>query len=249
MRGVVVDQRTKVDQRGAAGGRGLLVLLVVVVVLLGALALGDRWAVGRVQTQVATQLQTQLGTPDPPQVSVQGWPFLTQLAGRSISSVHVVADGVGSTNNARLVLAHADFVAHDVSTRDWWQTMTVRRLDGTALISYDELNKVASAPLVYADPGRVAANIDNQFLGVGVKTKVDGTLALDVANQTVALNDPKIAVNGVAIPDAVASALLATVVKPFPISGLPYGIKVTAIQATADGVVVRALGEDIPIQR
>ncbi|MCW2810476.1 MAG: secreted protein [Friedmanniella sp.] len=237
------------DQHGAAGLRGLVVLLVVAAVLVGGFLVGDRWAVGRVQSRVADQLQGQLGTPDPPQVTIAGRPFLTQVVGRSIGSVHVVADGVGTTNRARLVLSHADFVLHDISTRDWWQTMTVRRLDGTALVAYDQLNRVASVPLAYAGPGRVRTDIETGVLGVQVKTRVTGALGLNVADQTVALTDPQLAVNGVAIPDAVATALLATVVKPIPLTGLPVGMRITAAEVAEDGVHATVLGEDLPLER
>ena len=52
--------------------------------LLAGLYVGDRYAHRRAEQQVAALLQSQLGTPQPPTVDIEGFPFLTQVAADSI---------------------------------------------------------------------------------------------------------------------------------------------------------------------
>ena len=74
---------------------------------------------------MATTLQPHLGTPGPPQVDIEGFPFLTQIASGSVGKVQIVADQLGETNKAPVPLAHADLVMSDVVTNDWFKTMKI----------------------------------------------------------------------------------------------------------------------------
>ena len=64
-------------------------------------------------------------------MDIAGFPFLTQVAVGSIRTVHVVGDQLGSANDAPLVVAHADLVLTDVTSDDWFATMTAGHAEGT----------------------------------------------------------------------------------------------------------------------
>ena len=66
-------------------------MLVVLALIGGGLYLGDRYAEQRAEREIAAELQSQLGTPTPPAVDIQGRPFLTQVVARSVGTVRVVA--------------------------------------------------------------------------------------------------------------------------------------------------------------
>ncbi|RYZ27746.1 MAG: DUF2993 domain-containing protein, partial [Propionibacteriaceae bacterium] len=89
-------------QRGAAGVRFAIVFVVLAAVLAVAFYGVDAYAHSRVEREVATQLQSELGTPQAPAVEVLGRPFLTQVAARRLGEVHVVADDVGQGNDSVL---------------------------------------------------------------------------------------------------------------------------------------------------
>ena len=84
-------------QRGAAGARFAIVFVVVAAVLAVVFYGVDAYAHSRVEREVSTQLQGELGTPQTPAVEVEGRPFLTQVASRKMGEVHVVADDVRPT--------------------------------------------------------------------------------------------------------------------------------------------------------
>ncbi len=229
-------------------GLGALVAVVVILVLLvGGILFADRYAAQEVEQRAGTQLQTELGTPQPPQVDVEGFPFLTQVAAQSLKTVHLVADQVGATNQSPLVIAHTDLVLTDVVSNDRFATMTVSHAEGTALLDYAELQKLAGVPLTYVGGGRF--EFETEVLSVPVKAKVNGGLALNVADQTVSLTDPKVEVAGVGLPDTASQALLKAIVKPIPLVGIPFGLRLTSIDAADDGLHAGVAGDNIAVTR
>jgi hypothetical protein len=236
-------------ERGAAGGRFAIVVVVVAAVLAALFYGGDAYAHRRVEQQVAATLQTQLGTPRTPSVDVEGRPFLTQVVAQRIGEVHVVADDLGATTDGVLPIAHVDLTLDDLTTTDWWQTMTAARADGTALVDYDALARTAGAPLAYVGDGRFRLESTTRLYGIAVKATVTGRLALDEAAQTVAIADPTIEVAGVTLPAIVAEELIKAVVRPIPLEGIPFDLRVSSIDPQEDGLHVGLTGSDIQIER
>ncbi len=236
-------------RRRSSGLSALVVVLVVLVLLVGGIFFADRYAVRDVQRRAATQLQAELGTPQPPKVTIEHFPFLTQVAAQSFRTVHLVADQVGATNQSSVVIAHADLTLTDVVSQDRFATMTVSHAEGTALLDYSELQSLAAVPLTYVGDGRFEFESTTEVLSVPVKAKVTGGLALDAADQTVNLTDPKVEVAGVTLPDTASQALLKAIVKPIPVGGIPFGLRLTSIDAQDDGLHAGVSGDNIALSR
>ena len=227
-----------------------VVLGVVVLVLLGGgLYLGDGYAETRAEQEAAVELQRQLGTPRPPAVDIEGSPFLTQVAARSIHSVHVVADDVNASSETLLPIGHADLVLTDVVTSDWFASMTVSHAEGTARIDYSALQRLAKAPLSYIGNGRVRIDATATVVGREVKARITGAPRLDAEEQTITLADPDITVAGVTLPGFTAKALLRVLLKPIPITGVPLELRLTSIDPQESGIHAIVVGDSIPIKR
>jgi LmeA-like phospholipid-binding len=225
-----------------------ILIIVLAVVLVGAgLYFGDRFAQHRAEQRAATALQPSLGTPGLPVVEIEGFPFLTQLASRSIDQVHIVADQLGTTNEAVLALAHADVYLNNVVTNDWFKTMTITHAEGTALLDYAKLSSLAGDPMTYSTDGRVELVMKTTVLGRKVEAVVSGTPRLDAKEQTMTLSDAKISVAGVNLPEFTAQALLAAVLRPIPLKGMPLGMTVTRITAAEDGVHLDLVGDNLAV--
>ena len=223
-------------------------IIVLVVALFGAgLYFGDRFAQHRAEQKAAAALQPRLGTPQPPQVDIEGFPFVTQVASRLIDRIHIVADQIGTTNDALLTLAHADLVLTDVATNDWFKTMNISHAEGTALLDYAKLSSLAGAPMTYGSDGRVELDIKTTVLGRDVEAVVSGTPRLNAKEQTMTLSDAKIAVAGVNLPEFTSQALLVALLKPIPLKGMPLGMTVTRITAAEDGVHVDLVGDNLAV--
>ena len=229
--------------------RGLVILVVLVAAVLGGLYYADGRIRTRTEAQVTADLQTDLGTPTAPTVDLAGFPFLTQVVAGRISSVHVVADDLGATNDAPLRVAHADVVLTDVTSEDRFQTSTAAHAEGTARLDYSALQALAGVPLTYAGDGRVRTETTTPLLGQQVRARIDGSPALDVKAQAITLDDAKIVVAGVDLPGFTSKALLRALLKPIPLTGIPLGLRVTAVSAADDGIHVDLNGDDLPINR
>lgn len=232
--------------------RSALILLGIVVLvaslLTAALYGADRWAQQRIERQAAGNLHLALASAGEPRVSIEGFPFLTQVATRNVRQMHVVADDLGVTAGNALGLAHIDLLLTDVTTTDWFETMTASHVEGTALIDYAALERVATVPLTYAGDGRIRMETTTTVLGAKVVAQITGSPRLEPGEQTITLADPTIKVADVDLPDFAATALLKTVVKPIPLKGLPLGLAATSVSAEADALRIGVAAEDVPLQ-
>jgi len=82
-----------------------------------------------------------------------------------------------------------------------------------------------------------------------VKARIDAKPALDVRAQAITLDDAKIEVAGVDLPDFTSKALLRALLKPVPLAGIPFDVQVTSVSAEEDGVHAELVGDDLPIRR
>jgi LmeA-like phospholipid-binding len=228
----------------------LVAILIVIlgVVLVGAgLYFGDRFAQHRAEQRAATALQPRLGTPQPPRVEIEGFPFVTQVASRTIDRIHIVAEQIGTTNEALLSLVHADLVLTDVVTEDWFKTMKITHAEGTALVDYAKLSSLAGAQMTYSSNGRVELVMKTTVLGREVEAVVSGTPRLNAKEQSMTLSDAKISVAGVNLPEFSSQALLAALLNPIPLKGMPLDMTVTRITAAEDGLHLDLVGDNLAV--
>jgi hypothetical protein len=227
----------------------LLVALLVLLLLGGGLYVGDRYAERRAEHETAVELQSQLGTPTVPAVDIQGRPFLTQVVARSVGTVRVVADDIPASGDGTLPIAHADLLLTDISSTDWFATMTASHAEGTARIDYSALEAVAAAPLTYVGNGRIQRISTTTIVGREVQVKITGRPELDAEAQTIALADPEISVAGVELPDFTAEALRRTLLDPIPVTGVPLGLRLTSIDPQDGGIFAGVVGDNIALAR
>ena len=53
----------------------------------------------------------------------------------------------------------------------------------------------------------------------------------------------------VTLPEFTAKALLRALLKPIPVSGVPFGLTLTSIDARDDGLHAEIAGDNLPISR
>ena len=229
--------------------RGIVIAVAILALLAGGLYYADGRLDRRAEADVAAELQRQLGTPEPPTVDIEGRPFLTQVASRSIKTVHVVADQIGMVSEAQLVIAHADLMLTDVTSDDWFATMLVSHAAGTARMDYAVLQSLAGVPLTYVGGRRVQIVETATVFGQPVEAKITGVPSLNVREQTISLNDPTISVASVTLPEFTAKALLRALLKPIPVRDVPFGLTLTSVDARDDGLYAEIAGDNLSISR
>ena len=236
-------------RRRGRGSRPALLFLLAGVLLAALLVGADRVAATVTESRVAARLQGDLGTPSAPSVQIEDFPFLTQVARRTLSSVHVVADDVTPPDQQAGSLAHVDLMLHDVTSADGFRTSTAGRVDGTVTLDYATAKDLTRLPLSYAREGRVEVTVDTRLLSVPVKATIVGRPDIDPSEQTLTLADPEISVAGVDVPDTTARALLDSLLQPVRLTGVPYGLRVSELTAEPDGLVAQVTGQDVTFSR
>lgn len=241
--------QTRPRTRRSSALPALLVVVLVLALIGGGLYLADGYTERRAEREAAVALQQQLGTPTPPAVDIEGRPFLTQVVARSVGTVRVVADNIPATGDGTLPVAHADLVLTDITSTDWFASMTVSHAEGTARIDYAALQGVAGVPLSYVGNGRLQILSTATVVGREVQATIIGAPRLNAEDQTITLSDPEITVAGVDLPGFTADALLRALLKPIPVTGVPLGLRLTSIDPQDSGLYAGVAGDAILITR
>jgi hypothetical protein len=235
-------------RRRRSGARPGLAFLLIGVVIAALLFGADRLTLKTAEDRIGQQLQGELGTPTPPAVTIEGFPFLTQVLRQSLSSVHLIADAVKPTDQQGITLAHVDLRLHQVTSADALKNFKAARVDGDAVMDYPTAQKLIGLPVSYASDGRVEITVQTQVLTVPVTATVVGRPMVNQDTQTLTLGDPKLTVAGVDLPNATSQQLLDTLLRPVPISGVPFGLSVSGITALPGGLDAALTGANVPFR-
>ncbi len=226
-----------------------MIAVISVLAVLAVLIAGDRVANAVAQNMLATQLQSELSTPTKPEVSIGGFPFVTQVLGGSFSSVQVTADDAtvqeGSTSVA---IAHLDATLTGITASDRYQNVVADRGEATALVDWTGVSTLAGQQMSYVADDRMRIDFSVPIGRLSIDGYITGRPQLDVDAQTIIVVDPQVNVASVAVPQAVVDAVSRIVLQPIPIQNLPYDISVTGLTVQPDGLLLSGTGQDIPLR-
>ncbi|CAM5649558.1 LmeA family phospholipid-binding protein [Streptomyces aurantiogriseus] len=153
--------------------RALRILLVVVVVLGGLFVLADRVAVNFAEDEAASKLKTTENLAATPDVSIKGFPFLTQVVGGELDDVEVGIqdyEAVGAEGQ-KIVIDDLKANMKGVEFSGDYSSAIASTATGTASITYAELLKAAKSEPTEVAPG-VTANVVGLSDGGNGKIKV-----------------------------------------------------------------------------
>ncbi|MGP3977475.1 LmeA family phospholipid-binding protein [Streptomyces sp. 8N114] len=233
--------------------RALRIGLVILVVLAGLFVAADRIAVNLAEDEVAKKLKSQLGSTSSgdPSVSIEGFPFLTQIAGKDLDKVTVEVEGVTATASDRQVrLSKVNMTAEDVKLSDNYGSAVADRATGTVHLSYADLSKAADDGVRVGyggkstsgkDQVKVTASVALPLVGRAVERSVYSTVSVS-GGDTVRLHADK--VPGSKVP-GVEEAIRKKIDFEREIDSLPDGLKLEKVEATKDGVDVSMAGTGV----
>ncbi len=226
---------------------GLRNLLIVLVVLAGLLVAADRVGAAVAERIAAQQIQQHEDLSTRPSVDVHGFPFLTQFASGRYSHV-TISIGQYTVRNGNVSLAIDDISVdlYDITTSRDFKDLSADRGTAHAVVSYGSLSQALGASVRYAGGGRVSATRSVSVLGV----QVDGTVsAAPRATSTgLAFDDIQASVDGASVPQVAISALTQFFQTSVDLSGLPFGIRLTSVAATAQGLEFDLAGTNLSYQ-
>jgi hypothetical protein len=226
----------------------LRALVITVIVLAGVLVVADRAALAVAENAAATTLQRSEHLDQRPKVTIEGFPFLTQLAAGHFGAVRVHADGVQvGDQSARLRIARVDMTLHDVHVSRNFRSGRSDSATADALISYSDLSNALNTRFAYAGNGRVQAKGSVSVAGVMVSGSA--TAAVRLTGDRLTFGDERVDVGGVDVPQAVTGFFANLFSASISLAGLPFGVHVDALHADNNGIGVVLTAHGITFSR
>jgi hypothetical protein len=244
-------------------GRGLLITLLVFLVIIGVIAVvGDRFARSyaerMISDKVAEQVTNQKATSEKPDVTIEGFPFLTQVAAGRYDAIHIqLADFTGPAGNGQTISTKMlDVRATDVQApldtiRSGNGDIVAGAVTGSGLIDYAQLVKLVGQQGVELSEkdGKLVGKAPVQALGQTFTIRA--TAALTVKNGgivQVKFSD----VQAEGLPDnSIVRGLVNTYVQKLAfdikVPALPLKLTVKKVEPKADGLEFTAGASDVAL--
>ena len=213
-----------------------ITLLVIVLVLVG----GDRAAKAYAENQMASQVQSSLALSGKPNVTIQGFPFLTQVAARTFNTVDVNASNETAGPGGQLEIASLTATLHGMQIHGT-NSATVDQFNASALVTFTALAHAGGIPqgitLAPAGPNQLKATVDI----LGFSTDATGKVAL--------VGNDKINVKITDFNGVPADVLGSLTDFTFSIPKLPAGVKIQSVSVTQQGLRITATGQNTTLSK
>ncbi len=234
--------RTRVRRRRRRGLGWLIALAVVIVLLVGA----DFAARAVAENVAASQFQKQGNLTNKPDVSIEGFPFLTQVASKDFSDIKVSA---ANEKEGPVTITSINATATGVRLNSYsFNSGTIGTISGTLLIDFTSLGNTltnqigalgtllngAGLNLTAAGPDEVNASM-NLIVATGSATWRVSRVSPTELNITL--------IGSSNLPSSLLSSIQDVNI---PIPKLPLGLKIDSVQVTSAGVVGTISGSNVP---
>jgi hypothetical protein len=243
-------------------GRRLLitfiVLLIIVVAILAVLdRFGASYAERIISDKVAEQVANQKATSDHPDVTIEGVPFLTQVAKGRYQEIKIeLRNFSGPAGNGRTVkMPLLDVRAEDVrapldTLRTGQGDIIATTVTGSGTVDYATVESlVGKEGVKLAEKnGKLAVTAPVKILNQSVT--VNGTADVTIKNNIVSVRFDQVTAQG--LPDVpVVQNLLNNYAKQISVDlripALPLKLAVQKVRPTAAGLVVTAGAKEVPL--
>ncbi|WP_413800631.1 DUF2993 domain-containing protein [Streptomyces iranensis] len=225
--------------------RALRITLIVVVILGGLFVAADRIAVYMAESKAADKIKSSQGLTTTPNVSIKGFPFLTQVVGKELDEVDVGVDGLTTdAGDGRSVrVTELDAQLHNVRISGNFSSASADRATGSAHISYADLSQAAGPGITVAyDPsGTNKVKITGSLLGFSLTAHSQVTI---VNGNTIRLHAESIP--GGSIPQW-EDKVREKADMERKIEGLPTGMRLDKVDTSKDGIDVSVAGNNVQL--
>jgi hypothetical protein len=213
-----------------------ITLIVIVLVLV----LGDRAANAYTEDRMASQIQSSLALSGKPDVTIQGIPFLTQLAARTFNTVDVNASNETAGPGGQLEIASLTATLHGMHIHGT-NSATVDQFTASALVTFTALAHAGGIPqgiTLSADgPNQIKATVD--ILG----------FSSDATVKVTQVGGDKINVKVTDFGGLPSDVLGSLVNFNISIPKLPAGVTIKNISITQQGLKITAAGTNTTLSQ
>ncbi|AXG82722.1 DUF2993 domain-containing protein [Streptomyces paludis] len=240
--------------------------MILVVIFGGLFVAADRAAVYFAEGQVAQKIRSSQGLATDPEVSIKGFPFLTQVLDSNLTEVQVGLGGVNATVDGQTVeVTEVNAILKRVKIDSSFTSATAGEADGSAQMSYAALQKSApkGVTIGYAGAERAAkgqvklsGSLADVAEGAGfplpaaLKPLVNGE-KLTVYSTVELVNGDTVrwkAENLPTLPIPGLEAQMRDVLdRDMKIDGMPSTVKLDKVSAAEDGLRFTGTGTDVSL--
>ena len=227
---------------GARRARRYVIGLVIIIVLLVALDFAARVAAENV---MASKIEQQ-GLQHKPSVTIDGFPFLTQVASRNFEQVHLTA---ADQTEGPLTVTSINATARNIKLNSYaFSSGTIGSLSGTAVISFASLGNTLTQQV--GPLGSLLNGAGLNLTAVG-SNEVKATLNLLVTSGSATwrvsrLSGDRLNVRLVS-SSGLPSSLLGSIQDiTLQVPKLPLGLTIDSVQVTSAGIVGLVSGSNVP---
>jgi LmeA-like phospholipid-binding len=235
---------TRSMRRPSRGGRRTRRYLLVVAIIIALLVVLDFASRAVAENIMATQIQKQ-GLPKKPDVSIGGFPFLTQVATKNFQQVTI------STTNlpeGPVTISKVDVTASGIRLRSYSSASgTITSLSGTALISFASLGNTLEQQV--GPLGSLLGGAGLNLTAAG-PSEVKASLNLLVTSGSATWRVTRLSGNqlhiGLISSSGLPTSLLGSIQSiTVQIPKLPLGLTIDSVSVTPNGVVGSVSGRDV----
>lgn len=226
--------------------RKLLIVLVVLVVLGALFVAADRALAFAAERVVARRVQAAADLRVQPSVKIRGFPFVTQAVGGAYRRIDVsvprferggvrLEDVVVHLHHVHAPLERLLRAGHPASIR-------VESATAAAVVPYDVIEKRFPAEVdvtPHGDRMRLTGDVDV----LGKQLSASALVRVRASGQDLVFDVTEVRVEG----HTASAALRDQFSFAVEVGDLPFGARMTAASVTADGVRVRAAGNDLTV--
>lgn len=217
-------------------------LVVTLVVLIGLLLVADRAGATVASRAIAAQVQAEAGSSDV-DVVIGGFPFLTQaLAGRydrvEVRAADVAAGDVSirrlDTTLSGVEVPLADALSGSVTS------VPVQAVRARALLAYDELTRASDRGTLTVTPDGDRVRVSGRVQVLGQTLQITAVSRVELVEDTLVVTAESYQAGSAEVDPGLSRALDGRLDLRVPVTGLPYGLRLTGVEVQPEGVVVRA---------
>jgi hypothetical protein len=245
-----------VVRRRSWTARLISVLVVLVIVLGGLLLIADRAGAALAERTIGDQVKKEVAargvTSSEPDVTVGGFPFLTQVArGRYDKITIVMRDVAGQgVQLPRLDVEATDVTAGARTLMSGEGRVVAERVSGTATIGYASVADLIKQPglRLSEQDGHLLVSVPVEVLGQ--KLTLTGTAALAMAGGKIRVRFHDLKADGV--PDIpAAQSLINQIAERISVDvalpALPFDLAVQKVTPRPDGLAITATARGVPL--
>lgn len=221
-------------------------LLITLVVLVGLVVAADRIGVLVAEKEIAKNVQSQYDLDHRPDVTIHGFPFLTQALGGHYKHIDIGLGDLDRDNvqlyDTKVELRGVNAALSDVANGDS-SKITADSATSVATVPYEVVNRYAPKGVKVSNSGSKLL-VKGRISVLGIGSDVTATVKVRPDGRTIRATPEEIDAGGADVPSSVARRFFSFTV---PVTVLPVGTRVSDIQVKDNGLRISMVADDVSL--